>query len=105
MSKSYKKNKMKKVFAILFLSLWSVMGALGQSLTDAQVLQMAVSEKRSGASESEIATRLMQKGATMAQIQRIRGQYAQQITQRGMDNTVDNAIGDAQARMRTNNEP
>ena len=96
---------MKKVFAILFLSLWSVMGALGQSLTDAQVLQMAVSEKRSGASESEIATRLMQKGATMAQIQRIRGQYAQQITQRGMDNTVDNAIGDAQARMRTNNEP
>ena len=41
----------------------------------------------------------------MDQIQRIRSQYAQQITKRGMDDTVDNALGDAQARMRTNNEP
>ena len=66
---------------------------------------MAVQEKKAGASETEIATRLMQKGATMDQIQRIRSQYAQQITKRGMDDTVDNALGDAQARMRTNNEP
>ena len=41
----------------------------------------------------------------MDQLQRIRSQYAQQITKRGMDDTVDNALGDAQARMRTNNEP
>ena len=41
----------------------------------------------------------------MDQIQRIRSQYAQQITKRGLDDTVDNAIGNAQARMRTNNEP
>ena len=66
---------------------------------------MAIQAKKSGASETEIATRLMQKGATMDQIQRIRSQYAQQITKRGMDDTVDNALGDAQARMRTNNEP
>ena len=93
---------------ILFLFLFSFVGSIAcwaQSLTDQQVLQMAVQEKKSGASESEIATRLMQKGATMEQIQRIRSQYAQQITKRGMDNTVDNAIDDAKARMRTNNEP
>ena len=53
---------------------------------------MAVKEKQAGASETEIATRLMQKGATMDQIQRIRSQYAQQITKRGMDDTVDNAL-------------
>ena len=93
---------------ILFLLLFSFVGSIvcwAQSLTDQQVLQMAVQEKKSGASESEIATRLMQKGATMEQIQRIRQQYAQQITKQGMDNTVDNAIDDAKARMRTNNEP
>ena len=76
-----------------------------QRITDQQVLQMAVQEKRSGASEADIATRLMQRGATMDQIQRIRQQYARQITSRGLDNTVDNAIDDARARMRTNNEP
>ena len=96
---------MRKLFTILFLSLCAVVSAQGQGLTDDQVLQMAVSEKRSGATESDIATRLMRRGATMEQIQRIRGRYAQQISKRGMDNTVDNAIGDAQARMRTNNEP
>ena len=80
-------------------------GSFAQKLSDQQVIQMAVKEKQAGASETEIATRLMQKGATMDQIQRIRSQYAQQITKRGMDDTVDNALGDAQARMRTNNEP
>lgn len=96
--------KMRKLllFALLFCSVVSVQA---QRLSDQQVLQMAVQEKRSGASEADIATRLMQKGATMDQIQRIRSQYAQQITKHGMDNTVDNAIGDAQERMRTNNEP
>ena len=74
-------------------------------MSDAQLIKEAVAAKKSGASESEIATQLMKKGATMDQIQRIRSQYAQQITKRGLDNTVDNAIGDAQARMRTNNEP
>ena len=80
-------------------------GSFAQKLSDQQVIQMAVKEKQAGASETEIATRLMQKGATMDQIQRIRSQYAQQITKRGLDDTVDNAIGNAQARMRTNNEP
>lgn len=95
---------MRKIF-LLALLLCSVVSVQAQRLSDEQVLQMAVQEKRSGASEADIATRLMQKGATMDQIQRIRSQYAQQITKQGMDDTVDNAIEDAQARMRTNNEP
>jgi len=82
-----------------------VSGSFAQKLSDQQVIQMAVQEKKAGASETEIASGLMQRGATMDQIQRIRSQYAQQITKRGMDDTVDNALGDAQARMRTSNEP
>ena len=95
------KNHYILVFLFCALSLCSS----AQRLSDQQVLQMAVQEKKSGASEADIATKLMQSGATMEQIQRIRSQYAQQITKRGMDNTVDNALGDAAARMRTNNAP
>ncbi len=95
---------MRKIFLFALL-LCSTISVWSQKLSDQQVLQMAVQEKRSGASESEIATRLMQKGATMDQIQRVRSQYARQITKRGLDDTVDNAIDDAKARMRTNNEP
>ena len=78
---------------------------LAQGLTDQQVMQMAVKEKQSGASEADIASRLLRKGATMEQIQRMRQQYAKQITNRGLDNTVDNAIGNAADRMRTKATP
>lgn len=78
---------------------------LAQGLTDQQVMQMAVKEKQSGASEADIASRLLRKGATMEQIQRMRQQYAKQITNRGLDNTVDNAIGNAADRMRTKTTP
>ena len=77
--------------------------AIAQSLTDAQVLQYAIQEKKSGASETEIATRLLQRGATMSQIQRMRQQYAKQINERGLGNNV-NAISSTKDRMRVNNE-
>ena len=85
---------MRKRIVLFLCSFALVSGSFAQKLSDQQVIQMAVQEKKSGASETEIATRLMQKGATMDQIQRIRSQYAQQITKRGMDDTVDNALGD-----------
>ena len=96
---------MKKIIVLFLCFFVLVATSFAQKLSDQQVIQMAVKAKASGASETEIATMLMQKGATMNQIQRIRSQYAQQITRRGLDDTVDNAIGDARARMRTNNEP
>lgn len=95
--------KRKKLLILLALSFFSP--TMAQRLSDQQVIQIAIKEKNSGASEADIATKLMQRGATMEQIQRIRGQYAQQITKRGMDDTVDNAIGDAAARMRTQAAP
>ena len=95
---------MKKI-TLLLLLLCSFTLCKGQGMSDEQLIKEAVAAKSAGASESEIAKQLMKKGATIDQIRRIRSQYAQQITQRGLDNTVDNAIDDAQARMRTNNEP
>ena len=95
---------MKKIILFFALSFGLLSPAVGQSMSDSQVLKEAVAAKKSGASESEIASRLIQHGATMEQIQRLRSQYAKQITNRGLDSNVDNAIGNAQDRMRVNNE-
>ena len=96
---------MKKYILLIITALCLSQYVCGQSMSDQQILKMAVEAKRSGASEAEIATLLLQNGATIEQIQRMRQEYGTQITKRGLDNTVDNAIGDAQNRMRTNNEP
>ncbi len=95
---------MKKIFLFFTLSFGLLSPAIGQGMSDAQLIKEAVAAKKSGASESEIATQLMQHGATMEQIQRLRSQYAKQLTNRGLDSNVDNAIADARDRMRVNNE-
>lgn len=95
---------MKKLYTIIFLFLWSVASVVGQTLSDEEVIQMAIKEKQSGATDSEVATRLMQKGVTIGQFQRIRGQYALQGSKRGLNNTIDNANSDANDRLRTNSE-
>ena len=95
---------MRKIVFILLMAFGCSAVTLAQKMTDSQILQFAIQQKKSGASESDIAARLLQRGATMEQIQRMRKQYAKQITQQGLDNTVDNALGDAQSRMRSNNE-
>ena len=95
---------MKKIILFFTLSFGLLSPAIGQGMSDAQLIKEAVAAKKSGASESEIASRLIQRGATMEQIQRLRSQYAKQITNRGLDSNVDNAIADAQDRMRVNNE-
>ncbi|SFW31121.1 protein involved in polysaccharide export, contains SLBB domain of the beta-grasp fold [Prevotellaceae bacterium HUN156] len=74
------------------------------SVSDGQAVRSALSQKRSGASESQIATSLLKQGATPAQLQRLRGQYANQINKAGMSNAVDNGLRQAIDRMRTNNE-
>lgn len=95
---------MKKIFFITLVSLCTSVSSFGQKMTDSQVIEYAIQQKKSGASESDIAAKLLQKGATMGQIQQMRQQYAKQITNRGLDDTVDNALGNAKDRMRTNNE-
>ena len=76
----------------------------GQSISDQELVKYAVELKRSGSSDSDIAKQLIQRGATVDQIQRVRQQYAKQITQRGLDNNVDNVVVSAKERMRVNNE-
>ncbi len=94
---------MKRICIIVVLSICTLVQAFGQSLTDAQVLRYAARQKKAGMSETDIATNLLQRGATMDQIQQLRERYSQQINKSGMSGSVDNAISGTANRMRINN--
>ena len=88
---------------VLLTMLTGVVAA--QTMTDQKAIETAIALKKSGMSETDIAANLMQKGATMEQIQRIRSQYSGEISKVGMDATVDGAIADAADRMRVDETP
>lgn len=95
---------MRRIITTFIFSLCTVLFALGQTMTDAQVLQYAVRQKRAGVSDTEIAANLLQRGATMAQLQQLRQQYSQQINRSGINTSaIDNAINTVDDRMRVNN--
>ena len=77
----------------------------GQGMTETQILQFVMQERQKGTEESEIATKLLQKGATLEQIQKMRQKYASQLEKASMGKAADKALGDAQSRMRQNNAP
>ena len=87
------------------MTLGMVTMAYGQSMTETQILQIVQQEKKKGTPESDIATMLLQKGATLEQIQKMREKYASQLEKASMGGVADKAIGDAQNRMRQNNSP
>ena len=93
-----------KKFLLSMLCLCASVAMWGQSVSDQELVKYAVELKRSGSSDSDIAKQLIQRGATVQQIQRVRQQYAKQVTQRGLDNSVDNVVANAKERMRVNNE-
>ena len=99
----------------MFLCVCSVMVNFAQSagggagggssrggVSDGQAVRSAASLKRSGKSEAQIASSLLQQGATPQQLQRLRGQYAKQINKAGMDAAVDNGLREAVNRQRVN---
>ncbi len=93
---------MKKALYILLLLLAPIF-AQAQSMTDNQVLQFVMKEHQAGSSQSQIVTKLMQRGVNIQQIRRVRKMY---------ENNANNANGrisdtgsdsDTGSRMRTAN--
>lgn len=64
---------MKKYLFTMFLLCLTL--ASQAQMSDTQVMQELQRELKTGSSQSQIATRLMQKGVTMDQLQRVRSQY------------------------------
>lgn len=86
----------------MFLSCLTLM--VQAQMSDTQVMQQIQRELKSGASQSQIATRLMQKGVTMQQLQRVRSQYEALnggTSSRSSGNNSDVLVQDS--RLRDNN--
>lgn len=94
---------MKRIFLITCLSAFALMTALAQSMSDQEIIKYSTKAKKAGISDMEIVQNLLKRGATMAQIQRLRSEYSKQINKSGQASSVDNAISSADDRMRKNN--
>ena len=92
---------MKKLFFLLLLSVSTLMLS-AQGMSDQQVIQFIQREVKAGTSQSQIVTKLMQKGVKIDQIRRLRQQYDKQIKQRGGTDVADAAVSAADSRMRQN---
>ncbi|MBO4463730.1 MAG: SLBB domain-containing protein [Prevotella sp.] len=94
---------MKRIFLIVLMSVFALSTTFGQRLSDNEVIRTAANLKRSGVSDANIGSELIQRGATIDQIQRLRAQYSQQIANKNLNNSADNAIAGAENRSRVNN--
>ncbi len=88
---------------MMMICMACVIGGFAQSMTDTQVLQFVQSETKAGSSQSQIVTKLIQKGVNIDQIRRIRNQYQKQLKQRGLSGAADAALKEADSRMRKDN--
>ena len=97
---------MKKYFFMLLLLLMMTdsSAVMAQStMTDQQLVEFILTEKEKGTSQQEIITKLIQRGVDMQQIQRVKRKYERQIQQSGLGSVADEAVNNAENRMRKNN--
>ncbi len=90
--------------SLLVLSLLLTTLLVQAQMSDIQVMQYVQRESKNGASQSQIATKLMQKGVTMQQLQRVRSQYEKMngtSAVRSSGSTTDQLTADS--RMRESN--
>ncbi|MBQ6054110.1 MAG: SLBB domain-containing protein [Prevotella sp.] len=93
-----------KKYVLFFVMLLSVQMAVAQGMSDQQVMEFIVAEAKAGTSQSQIVTKLMQRGVKIDQIRRLRQQYDKQISSAGQSAVADGAVNEAASRMRKNNE-
>ena len=97
---------MKRIFILsIFLMFLIPMELRSQtSMTDSQVMNYVMKEKKNGTSNAQIVTKLMQQGVDISQIRRVRKQYERTIQDKGLGVVADEAQTKAEDRMRKNNE-
>ena len=78
---------MKKILFSLLLSMMTV-AMMAQGMTDSQVAQFIQREMKAGTSQSQIVTKLVQRGVKVDQIRRVKAQYEKQQRQVASDATT-----------------
>ena len=89
---------MKKIIFSLFLSMMTV-AMMAQGMTDSQVAQFIQREMKAGTNQSQIVTKLVQRGVKVDQIRRVKAQYEKQQRQTATDVTTGSS-NDKVARLR-----
>ena len=90
---------MKKFLLATALCLATTLSIHAQ-MSDQQVIEFIAREQKAGTSQSQIVTKLMQKGVKIEQIRRLRNQYSKQISKSGLSSKADAAVSEAESRMR-----
>ena len=97
---------MKKIFLSLCMLTLALSNASAQStMTDEQILKFVMKEQKSGFSQQEIVTKLMQKGVTIDQIRHARKKYERMQKNQGLGLFKDKSMTEDEqitARLRTN---
>ena len=94
---------MKKILFSLLLSMMTLT-LMAQGMSDSQVAQFIQREMKAGSSQSQIATKLMQRGVKIDQIRRVRKQFEQQQQSKSTGSYVaDDQTDGGKSRLRTNN--
>lgn len=94
---------MKKILFSVLLT-FCTLSMMAQGMTDSQVADFIKREVKAGTSQSQIVTKLIQRGVKIDQIRRVRNQYNKQITEDSSNTGTDETIKNTDNRTRANND-
>jgi hypothetical protein len=93
---------MKRFIIYIFMLMLVPMTSMAQSMSDAQVAQYIAKEHAMGTSNTQIVTKLIQKGVNIKQIRRVRKQYEKMQNESSLGSNT-SVQPDKSHRLRVNN--
>ena len=93
-----------KKYSLFLLMLFVVLLPASAQMSDQQTMEFIQQEMKAGTSQSQIVTKLIQKGVRIEQIRRLRNQYDKQISSAGKTAAADGAVSMAAQRMQANSD-
>lgn len=97
---------MKKYILLLFAVTFLPLTLHAQTtMTDEQVMQYIMQEHEKGSTQSQIVTKLMQRGVTVQQIQRVRQKYERMQSGESLGGVSNNTSNDRTRTNQTSNNP
>ncbi len=95
---------MKKLIIYIVLSLFCPLTMIAQStMTDAQIMRFVAKERKAGTSQSQIVTKLIERGVDITQIRRIKKKYERQVKQQGLGVVEDESVSAKDERTQKDN--
>ncbi len=96
----------KKILLIWCMIVMTVLTAGAQSMSDKQIINFVLKEQKAGTSQQQIVVKLMQRGVTIEQLQKVRKKYERSNKKTGLGTVKDDYSSDTEApsdRLRRSN--